>query len=61
MIDASPQFYCMWSDFRRIVCRKPATHGTLLGDGTYYLCPSHARRARADGWRGVKPLKKAKS
>ena len=51
-------YRCMWSDFRRIVCGKPATHGTLLGEGTYYLCTNHAGRARRDGWRGIKPLKK---
>jgi hypothetical protein len=48
---------CYWSVIGRPVCGKPATHGTLIRDGIYYLCKYHAGVARRDGWRGVKPLK----
>jgi hypothetical protein len=50
-------FRCMWSMVGHPVCAKPATHGTLIGEGVYYLCNYHAGRARRDGWRGVRKLK----
>ena len=50
---------CFWNQIGKGVCGKSASHGTMIRDGVYYLCNYHAGVARRDGWRGVKPLKKA--
>ena len=50
-------FRCNWNVIGRAVCAKPATHGTMLRNGVYYLCKYHAGVARRDGWRGVRLLK----
>ncbi len=50
-------YRCYYKVIGRPVCGKIATHGTMLRDGTYYLCKYHAGVARRDGWRGVRPLR----
>lgn len=56
-IDVRPAYRCLWYVVGSAPCGRPATHGTLVGEGTFYLCKYHAGRARRDGWRGVRPLK----